>query len=122
RISSPRLCGASKGRNPPRLRTPRLRQITAIWGHWKSQGEVARRPYADRGEVKRGRGASWQSELRVPQLLEGDAAVEGGLAREAEHLLADDVALDLVGAAADVDGGSAEERRLPVTCERGVRA
>src|SRR5581483_11767075 len=55
----------------------------------------------------------------VPRLVEVDAR----LGREPEHALADDVALDLVGAAADRDRRRGEEQRLPfAVADHAVRA
>src|SRR5437879_8614952 len=51
---------------------------------------------------------------RSGDLVESDAFVDAGLGWEAQHPLADDVALDLVGAAPDGDRRRREEERQPV--------
>src|SRR5438067_1911855 len=51
---------------------------------------------------------------RAGDLFERDRLVEARLGRQTEHPFADDVALDLVGAAADGDGRSGEEEGEPV--------
>ena len=71
--------------------------------HLADLGDVGRRSVADHD----GRTVS------VRELVERDAAVEARLLGQAEHALADDVALDLVGAAADRERRRGEEQRVP---------
>src|SRR5207253_10896415 len=54
------------------------------------------------------------SDISPRDLVERDALVEARLGREAEDALADDVALDLVGATPDRDRRGREEQREPV--------
>src|SRR4051812_4300329 len=54
------------------------------------------------------------------EVLEGGGLVGAGLAGEAEHPLAEDVFLDLLGAAADPDRPLVEEQLLPEAGRRGV--
>ena len=59
---------------------------------------------------------------RLGDVAERHVAVDLGLARQAEHALADDVALDLVGAAADRREEGVQRQEVGVVAERVVAA
>src|SRR5436190_19353408 len=53
------------------------------------------------------------TEASAGELVERQCAVEAGLFGQTEHTFADDVALDLVGTAADRERWRGEEQRVP---------
>src|SRR5205085_7495371 len=60
--------------------------------------------------------------LVVAHLLERDSYVDGRLSGQAEHALADDVPLNLVGAARDRCRGNGDDRLCDRSLEQRVRA
>ena len=119
RSSPSTAASASRRRSPPRSPDPSARPHPSVG---RTPGVRAHADARRHAPTERRRRAS------AGDVAERHVAVDAGLARQAEHALADDVALDLVGPAGDAVAGRAEQVLVPARtcptrrCRRVMRA